>query len=239
MMNLIKLLLLLVIATAGMVMSSDNPLWLLLPYIFFLFICSKLYPFTRKRPVYLVDFAVSRPPAELRVPFATYAEHAAALLSDDPKLAHFCAQVLSKTCMGEETCIPAAHHYIPTRPTKLAAEEEFRQVIFTAVDEVFASTGISPHEIDVVTVNCSAFSTIPSLASMLVNHYKMREDVRTYNLSGMGCSAEMISLDVARAALQSRPDTTALIASTEIITPYSYLGKSRPMQVRLLIIEHE
>lgn len=232
MMNLIKLLLLpLVIAMPGMVMGSDNPLWLLLPSIFFLIMCSKLYPFTRKRPVYLVDFAVSRPPEELRVPFATYAEHAAALFQDDPKLAEFCAQVLSKSTMGEETCIPAAHHYIPPRPTNHAAEEEFRQVIFTAVDEVFASTGISPEEIDVVAVNCSAFSTIPSLASMLVNHYKMREDVRTYNLSGMGCSAEMISLDAARAALQSRPDTTALIASTEIITPYSYLGKSRSMQV--------
>lgn len=49
----------------------------------------------------------------------------------------------------------------------------------------------------------------------------------------------MNSLDAARAVLHSRPDITALLASTEIITPDSYLGKSRPMQVGMPIVRIE
>jgi hypothetical protein len=37
---------------------------------------------------------------------------------------------------------------------------------------------------------------------MVVNHYKMRVDVATYNLGGMGCSAGLISIDLAKHLLQ-------------------------------------
>ena len=37
---------------------------------------------------------------------------------------------------------------------------------------------------------------------MLVHHFKMRPSVITYNLSGMGCSAGIISLGLAKELLQ-------------------------------------
>jgi hypothetical protein len=40
------------------------------------------------------------------------------------------------------------------------------------------------------------------LAAMIVNHFKMRSNVMTYNLSGMGCSAGVISLGLAQQLLQ-------------------------------------
>ena len=33
---------------------------------------------------------------------------------------------------------------------------------------------------------------------MAVNHFKMRQNVRTYNLSGMGCSASLLAVDLRR-----------------------------------------
>ena len=51
-------------------------------------------------------------------------------------------------------------------------------------------------------VNCSLFNPTPSLSAMVVNHFGMRPDIKTYNLSGMGCSAGIISLGLAKELLQ-------------------------------------
>jgi 3-ketoacyl-CoA synthase len=37
---------------------------------------------------------------------------------------------------------------------------------------------------------------------MIVNHYKLRGNVQSYNLGGMGCSAGLISIDLAKQLLQ-------------------------------------
>ena len=63
-------------------------------------------------------------------------------------------------------------------------------------------TGLKPREVDILIVNCSLFNPTPSLSAMLVNHYKMRSDVLTYNLAGMGCSAGVIAIQLAKELLQ-------------------------------------
>jgi predicted naringenin-chalcone synthase len=57
----------------------------------------------------------------------------------------------------------------------------------------------------------------------------MRTDIRSYNLSGMGCSAGLISLDLAQNVLAARPGSLALVISTENITQQLYLGNQRSM----------
>jgi predicted naringenin-chalcone synthase len=57
-------------------------------------------------------------------------------------------------------------------------------------------------QIDVLIVNCSIFNPTPSLSAMIVNHFKMRSNVVTYNLGGMGCSAGIIAISLARELLQ-------------------------------------
>ena len=57
-------------------------------------------------------------------------------------------------------------------------------------------------QIDILIVICSCFAPTPSLASMVVNHFKMRTDVLSHNLSGMGCSSGVIGIDMARHYLQ-------------------------------------
>merc|ERR1712151_670790 len=58
---------------------------------------------------------------------------------------------------------------------------------------------------------------------------KFRQDVRSYNLSGMGCSANEISVDLAKQLMQNQPRSRALVVSTEIITPNLYLGNEKSM----------
>ena len=60
-------------------------------------------------------------------------------------------------------------------------------------------------QVDIVIVSCSCFAPTPSMAAMLVNHFKMRRDVLTYNLSGMGCSSSLICVDMAKHLLKVQP----------------------------------
>jgi len=75
----------------------------------------------------------------------------------------------------------------------LHARREAEEIIFPIVDRLLrVKTGVKPEEIDFLVVNCSLFCPTPSLAAMIANRFKMREDIRSYNLGGMGCSASLI-----------------------------------------------
>ena len=72
-------------------------------------------------------------------------------------------------------------------------------------------------QVDILIVNCSLFNPTPSLSAMIVNHFKMKSNVVSYNLSGMGCSAGVISISLARELLQ-----------VIIIAPMHYARHSEP-----------
>ena len=64
--------------------------------------------------------------------------------------------------------------------------------------------------------------------------FKLREDVISYSLGGMGCSAGVISIDLAQRALASRPNSLALVVSTENITQNWYKGREKVCYFLLL-----
>merc|ERR1712187_69373 len=101
--------------------------------------------------------------------------------------------------------------------------------IFPIVQEVFAKTGLSPRDIDFLIVNCSLFSPTPSLCAMICHKFPFRPDVRSYNLGGMGCSANVIAVDLAKQLLQNEKGSRALVVSTEVITPNLYFGNEKSM----------
>ncbi|KAG6412931.1 hypothetical protein SASPL_125626 [Salvia splendens] len=184
---------------------------------------------SRPRPIYLVDYALFKPPRSFRVSFGGFMEHARIVLADEPKSVHFQMKILQRSGLGEETCIPPAMHFIPPRPTMQLAREEAELVIFSAMDSLFQKTGLKPKDVDILVLNCSLFSPTPSLTAMVINKYKMRSNIKSFNLSGMGCSAGLISVDLAKDLLQRYPNSNAVVISTEILTPNSYLGKERAM----------
>jgi predicted naringenin-chalcone synthase len=99
--------------------------------------------------------------------------------------------------------------------------------MFDCVERLLLQTKTKAKDVDILIVNCSLFSPTPSLCTMIVNKFGLRTDVKTYNLSGMGCSASLISVDLAKNILAGHPNSTALIVSTEIITPNLYHGNER------------
>jgi 3-ketoacyl-CoA synthase len=42
------------------------------------------------------------------------------------------------------------------------------------------------------------------MSSMLVNHFKMRSDVQSYHLGGMGCANGVVGVNLVRDLLQVR-----------------------------------
>ena len=80
------------------------------------------------------------------------------------------------------------------------------------------AAGLTPRDIDILIVNCSLFNPTPSLSAMIVNHFKMRGDVISFNLAGMGCSAGVIAIGLAQRLLRTEPGKYALVVSTENIT---------------------
>uniref|UniRef100_A0A0D3EPQ4 very-long-chain 3-oxoacyl-CoA synthase n=2 Tax=Oryza TaxID=4527 RepID=A0A0D3EPQ4_9ORYZ len=150
-------------------------------------------------------------------------------LVDEESVA-FAIRLLERSGLGDETCVPDAYHYMPPDRSLRASRDESELVIFSAVDDVFARSALTPADIDVLIVNCSIFTPTPVFADMVVNRYKLRAEVQNVNLSGMGCSAGLVSVGLAKNLLQvSPPGTNVLIVSTEILSSQYYVGTERAM----------
>ena len=188
-----------------------------------------LYWAKRSRPVYLVDFACYKPDDERKVTrefFLKISEDTGAFEEDT---LHFQRRITTRSGLGDETYLPRG---ITSTPPNLCMEEarsEAEAVMFGALDALFEQTGVNPKEIGIVIVNCSLFNPTPSLSAMIVNHYKLRTDIKSFNLGGMGCSAGLISIDLAKDLLNANPNTYAIVVSTENITLNWYFGNDRSM----------
>ncbi|KAL8480504.1 hypothetical protein ACS0TY_027153 [Phlomoides rotata] len=129
-------------------------------------------------------------------------EHSRLILKDNPKSVDFQMRILKRSGLGEETCLPPLIHYIP--PMMEAARGEVETIIFSAIDSLMAKTGIRAKDIDILIVNYSLFSPKPSLSAMVVNNNKLRSNIKSFNLSSMGCSAGLISINLARDLLSDQ-----------------------------------
>lgn len=132
--------------------------------------------------------------------------------------------------IGEETYAP--RNFIEGRtvnPTMEDEVEEMEEFCNDSIAKLLNKSGISPSEIDILVVNVSLFSSVPSLTSRIINHYKMKEDIKAYNLSGMGCSASLISLDVIQNIFKSQKNKYALLLTSESLSTNWYSGNNRSM----------
>ncbi|XP_052145810.1 3-ketoacyl-CoA synthase 4-like [Oryza glaberrima] len=105
--------------------------------------------------------------------------------------------------MGNETYFPPLLHHIPPAATHVEAIREAHMLFFPALDDLFAKIGVPLSSVGVVVVNCSGFCATPSLSAIITNHYGMPGDVKTCNLSGMGCAAGAIGVNVAANLLRT------------------------------------
>ncbi|GMH07928.1 hypothetical protein Nepgr_009768 [Nepenthes gracilis] len=112
-------------------------------------------------------------------------------------------------------------------PTLADALSEMDGIMFDTLDKLFDKSGVSPSEIDILVVNVSLLSPVPSLTSRVVNRYKMRDNVKVYNISGMGCSASIIAIDLVRQLFKTHRNVYAIVVSTESMGSNWYCGKDR------------
>lgn len=142
----------------------------------------------------------------------------------------FLLKAIVSSGIGENTYAPRnvlmGREESPTLADAFSEMDEFLQ---DTVERLLSKSGVSAQDIDVLVVNVSMFAAIPSLASRIVNHYKMREDVKVYNISGMGCSASLISINVVQSVFKSQKDKYALVVTSESLSPNWYSGNDRSM----------
>ncbi|XP_062092746.1 3-ketoacyl-CoA synthase 19-like [Humulus lupulus] len=192
--------------------------------------------FLRRRDqcCYMLAYECYKPPEDTKLSTASCAQivHRNKNLGLDEF--RFLLKTIVSSGIGEETYCPK--NVLEGReetPTLVDALAEMDEVIFTTLDNLFAKTKsfMSPSKIDILVVNVSLLSTAPSLTSRIVNRYKMRENVMSFNLSGMGCSASIVAIDLVQHLFKNHKNANAIVVSTESFGPNWYCGKEKSMML--------
>lgn len=192
---------------------------------------STVYVLTRPRPIYLVDFSCYKPEDARKCSRQVFMNRTSLTGTFTEENLEFQRKILERSGLGESTYLPEAVLRVPPNPSMVEARKEAEMVMFGALDQLFEKTCLKPKDIGILIVNCSLFNPTPSLSAMVINHYKLRGNIICYNLGGMGCSAGLISIDLAKDLLQIHPNSYALVISMENITLNWYFGNDRSMLV--------
>lgn len=192
---------------------------------------STLYFLTRPRPVYLVNFSCYKPEDARQCTRQIFMERSRLIGTFTNENLLFQQKILERSGLGEKTYLPEAVIRVPPNPCMAEARREAEMVMYGAIDELLAKTHVKPKDVGILIVNCSLFNPTPSLSAMIINHYKLRGNIISHNLGGMGCSAGLISIDLAKDLLQVHPNTYAVVISMENITLNWYFGNERSMLV--------
>lgn len=116
-----------------------------------------------------------------------------------------------------------------------SAAEECRMAVCTAIEGLLKKTGVRAEDIDILVTTCSIYCPTPSMASMVVNAFKLRKDVQAYHLGGMGCANGVVAVNLVADMIKARPNSVALFVTTETTTPAYYRGNDRHRLVTNLL----
>ncbi|KFK31272.1 hypothetical protein AALP_AA6G090700 [Arabis alpina] len=200
-------------------------------YIFGIFVCLHLiYQRIRRRvQVYLLDFTCYRAPDSNRFPMATLLETIYLYDQIDQESIDFQARVLERSWLSNQTSVPSSMTEIPIKKSLSLVQTEAMTTLFTSIEELLRKSNTSPRSIDILITNCSLYSPTPSLSAMVINKFHMKSDIKSFNLSGMGCAAGILSVGLANDLLKVHRGSLALIVSTEALNTNWYIGKDRSM----------
>ncbi|KAJ7294684.1 hypothetical protein O6H91_12G081500 [Diphasiastrum complanatum] len=201
------------------------------PAVLFALSISVAYFGSRSQPIYLLDFSCYKPDDNFKVSREEFLYYSQQSEKFNAASMAFQRKILERSGLGDETYGPAALLKVPPNPCLAESRKETSMMMFGALDELFEKTGVKPKDIGTLVVNSSVFCPTPSLSAIVVNRYKMRSNIRSFNLGGMGCSAGIIAIDLAKDMLQAHPNSYALVVSTENITYNWYIGNNRAMLV--------
>lgn len=190
-----------------------------------------MYYSIRSDGVYLVDFTCYTPGDHLRVPMSNFVEHLEVSNVFNQESCDFQVKVLERAGVGDEACMPTTLHEIPPGVTLKLSREEIKEVLFTVVKDLLSRRKINPKSIDILVSNCSLFCPTPSITSMIINKFGLRSNIKSFSLSGMGCSAGMLSISLVKDLLKVHKNSLALVLSIEAVTPNGYSGCTKSMLI--------
>lgn len=186
----------------------------------------------RRRRVVLLDFEVLDPASVGIEPMSReqFVTRSRTFGGFSERSLEFQERIIMTNGIGDETYLPPALSELPPRWGLAAAREEAELVLGGCLRGLLAKTSLKASDIDILIVNCSLFNPTPSLSALVINRFGLRQNVKSYNLAGMGCSAGVVAIDLAADLLRvSDTDARAVVLSTENITMNWYIGDDRSM----------
>lgn len=207
------------------------PVLLLASFFIFPSLAFVLSRYRSSQPVYLLDFVCYRAPDTRKLPMHEFMTKSRLTERFTNESLDFQKKILQRSGIGQESYFPPAVTNVPPNPCLDEARREAEEVMFGTLDELFTKTHVKPRDVGILVVNCSVFCPTPSMCAMIVNRFKMRGNILSYNLGGMGCSAGVIAIALAKDLLRVHRKTYAVVISTENITLNWYRGNEKAMLV--------
>ncbi|XP_015874255.2 3-ketoacyl-CoA synthase 12-like [Ziziphus jujuba] len=200
------------------------------PFFYILFMIWKYFDQKRDQECYILDYQCYKPTDDRKLNTAFSGEIIRRTKNLGLREYQFLLKAIVSSGIGEQTYGPrimfSGRENCPTLLDGISEMEEF---FYDSIGKLLSRSGISPSEIDVLVVNISMLASVPSLSARIINLYKMREDIKVYNLTGMGCSASLISVDIVNNIFKSHKNLYALVITSESLSPNWYSGNDRSM----------
>ncbi|ERN12156.1 3-ketoacyl-CoA synthase 12 [Amborella trichopoda] len=192
----------------------------------------KLYTRRVNQACYLLDYACFKPPDDWMLDTELCGE----IIKRNKKLGvdecQFLLKMTVSSGISEETYAPRCLSFgNPNNVSLNDGLDEMDECFKGCLDTLFAKTGISPKDVDILVVNVALLWPAPSLSARIVNMYKMKEDIMAYNLSGMGCSASVISINLVENLFKQHTESLAVVVTSESIAMNWYSGLDRSMML--------
>ena len=171
---------------------------------------------------YIRDFTCYLPPPEdfVSIDRLIWGIRKSGMFSEASVL--FMEKVLRNAGLAEKTALTKTiiNMKVPGyRPSVQEVIDETGDIAQAVCGDLFKKTGIRPDEVDAVITACSCFSPTPSIASLIVNKFRLRPDCLTFSLGGMGCATSVVCADLAARLLRTlKPGAKVLIFNTENLT---------------------
>ncbi|XP_004505912.1 3-ketoacyl-CoA synthase 3 [Cicer arietinum] len=205
-------------------------LFYIVPTLYLCFLIWKLFDKKKDQECYILDYQCYKPTQDRMLG----TEFCGKLIKRTENLGldeyKFLLKAIVSSGIGEQTYAPRnifeGREASATLADGISEMEEFFN---DSIEKLLLRSSIPPSEIDVLVVNISMFATLPSLSSRIINRYKMRDDIKVYNLTAMGCSASLISLDIIKNIFKTQSNKLALLVTSESLCPNWYQGNERSM----------
>lgn len=142
----------------------------------------------------------------------------------------FLLKAIVSSDIGEETYAPRIiFSGRKNNPRLDDSTSEMDEFFNDSIGKLLERSGMLASDIDILVLNIAMFTSAPSFSARIINHYKMKHDIKVYNLTAMGCSASLISIDVVRNLFKCYKNVNALVVTSECLSPNWYSGNNRSM----------